>query len=677
MKQVIFIIMLLLCVASCKKKVSPESVNEPLADNIKRERAQKVIVVPDEHPTIQVAIDASERGTIIHIKPGDYKETLTLKSGVSLKGLDANEVLIHCDVIEGPVLSIEDCNSAEVSDLTLKHTGLKNRPADFKGRFPVLLLTSSQVRITQCKIQNGGGDGIVVNGGSIIIRRCSISNNKLDGICIYGNARVVLEESDCSVNGGNGIHFIVIASGNVSGNTCSQNAYNGISGENDRTTINLLKNTCEENKINGIYFGSGAKGSANSNICRANGYNGIVVTGGGTNAALEENIANNNNASGIYFGDRASGSATDNKCSENLWHGISIADDWSRPKVSKNHCFNNKGTGLYLGQSYRARVGENNIHDNGEFSTGELVHLLFKNKFSELDSIASLLRAEKRRYKNGTWQLHNFYFQLGGAWIGRTDFSKTKEWLQQWIAQQPNSITPRIVLAQAYRAFAWQKRGGGYANEVSETGWEAFKENLQKAQEILVEAEELNTQDPSLYATWLEIGRGLQKSDEEMDALFEKGIAIEKNYWPLYTARGFAITPIWGGKRGELEAFARHAVELTRQKESQILYAKIAHLMIGKSNYEPQQYKQLGFSYKMLKQSHDDLVRLYPSADDNYLLNASCFLACAYGDRENARDLFARIGTNRNKRVWRSEETLKKYKDWAFGKTENILEPYK
>ena len=42
MKQVIFIIMLLLCVACCKKKVSPESVKEPLANKIKRERAQKV-----------------------------------------------------------------------------------------------------------------------------------------------------------------------------------------------------------------------------------------------------------------------------------------------------------------------------------------------------------------------------------------------------------------------------------------------------------------------------------------------------------------------------------------------------------------------------------------------------------------------------------------------------------
>lgn len=42
MKQVIFIIVLLFCVVSCKKKASPESASEPLAYKIKRERALKV-----------------------------------------------------------------------------------------------------------------------------------------------------------------------------------------------------------------------------------------------------------------------------------------------------------------------------------------------------------------------------------------------------------------------------------------------------------------------------------------------------------------------------------------------------------------------------------------------------------------------------------------------------------
>ena len=632
--------------------------------------SEKVVVVPENYPRIQAAIDAAESGTVIHIKPGDYKETLSLKSGVSLKGLNSNGVVIHCDILEGPVLTVDDCNGMKISGLTLKHTGQGKMPADFEGRFPVLLLKSSRAAVTRCKIQNSGGNGIVVNGGNSEIRECNVSNNKLSGILIYGGAKVVLKKNNCCQNGGNGIYFIAAASDDVSENTCNENVYNGISVENDQTIINLFQNTCAINKGSGIYFSSGAKGNARGNICQANAYNGIVVTNGGTNAALEENVTTGNKVNGILFADRAAGSVIGNKCSENLWHGISVGDDWSTPKIDKNSCLNNKKCGLYLGESFRAKVSNNDIRDNGETSYGEVINLLWKNNLSELDSIASRLRTEKRRYANGNWQLSYFYEALGEGWAGRWDFSQTKDQLEKWISQKPNSITPRIALARAYKVFAWQARGNGYANEVSEKSWVVFKENLHKAERILIEAKDLNTPDPDLYVTWLVVGRGLEKSNEEMDSLFERGIAIEKNYWLLYTTRALAIAPIWGGQQGQFEAFARRAVELTRQQEGHALYAKIAHTMIGK--YEPNQYKKLDFSYELLQQSHDDLVRLYPDANDNYLLNASCFLACVFNDREKAKDFFARIGANWDKEVWRSEKVMNRYRDWAFGKIEDV-----
>ena len=117
----------------------PTLSKQPLAP------AKKVIVVPGDYPTIQAAIDAAEMNTVINVKPGDYEETLNLKSGVSIKGLDVNGVVIHCDVIKGPALKAENCNSLTISELTLKHTGLEKMPSNFEGRFPVLLLNSSKI----------------------------------------------------------------------------------------------------------------------------------------------------------------------------------------------------------------------------------------------------------------------------------------------------------------------------------------------------------------------------------------------------------------------------------------------------------------------------------------------------------------------------------------------------
>lgn len=635
--------------------------------------AKKVIVVPRDYPTIQAAINAAEMNTVIHVKPGDYKETLNLKSSVSIKGLDANGVVIHCDVIDGPVLKVDDCNSLIISDLTLKHTGIERMPADFEARFPVLLLDSSEIIVARCKIQNSGGNGIDVKGGKNTIWECNIVNNKLDGI-YYRCTQIVSGKNNCSSNGGNGIHFLMSTSGTVFDNVCSKNTRSSILTENDSNTF-LSKNTCEENKVNGIYLKAGAKGRISKNICTANGYNGISLVGSGTTAFLEQNVANDNNGCGIYFGDKASGEVKSNKCCENKHNGISVDDDWSKPYIVANDCSNNKRCGLYLGKNFNATVWANDIHNNGEISYGEAVVLLYEKKYLILDSIASRLRTEKSRYTNGNWQLPYFYQGVGDGWRGRRDFSTVRPQFEEWIKQQPDSITARIAMAKAYKMFAWEARGGGYAYEVSEKGHEDFKDNLKKAEKVLIEAEDLNIPDPELYATWLDIGMGLSKTDKEMDALFEKGITIEKYYWPLYTNRAWSITPRWGGKQGQLETFARRAVELTQQKEGQILYLKVADVLIGKIDSEPKQFKELGFSYQMLKQSIQDLIKHYPDTNDNYLLNTSCFLACAYDDKDEAKNLFVQIGSNWDKSVWVKEDIFKKYKSWVLTKTEKSPEP--
>jgi parallel beta-helix repeat protein len=635
----------------------------------------KILLVPDQYKNIQDAIDTAQKGDTINVKAGNYEESLVLKSGVSIKGYDANEVVIHCDVVDGPVVKAADCNSLEISNLTLKHTGLERMPTDFEGRFPVLLINSSEILVTRCKIQNSGGNGITVKDWGSTISECNITNSKVNGIAINGYARVTLRNNNFCQNGGRGIYFTANASGNLYGNTCNENAHSGISLNNDQANVNLYCNICANNKRQGIFFGPGAKGIAIGNLCRANTYNGISVTGNGTNPILEKNEANDNNGSGIYFSDRASGETLNNICSGNQWHGISVDDVWSNPIINANHCFNNKRCGLYLGYGFRAQVGDNDIQNNGEISYGEIAYLSGRNEFSKLGAIASQLRTQKSRFKNGNWQLSHFYETLGSSWLGVRDFSKLKDKIDKWITEEPNSITPRIALAKAYKELAWEARGGGYVNEVSEKGWKEFKENSEKAEKVLTEAEDLNVPDPELYVTWLDIGMGLGKTNEEMNSLFDKGIAIEKYYWPLYTTRAWSITPRWGGKPGQLEAFAKHAVELTKEKDGQILYLKVAHVLIGKKDSEPQQFKELGFSYKLLQQACDNYVRLYPDTNDLYMTNVRCFLACAYEDRDKAMPLFVEIGSNWDKSVWCEEDTFNKYKRWVLTKTEKPPEP--
>jgi len=631
----------------------------------------KVITVPDDYPKIQAAIDAAEKGTTVKIGPGNYEETIILKSGVNIKGLDANSIVIYCDARNGPVLKAENCNQPEISGLTLKHTGTENIPADFQGRFPVLLVNSSNLVISKCKIQKSASDGVLITDSNATINECLISDNNDYGLAAYGASTLSVSDNVFSGNGYNGLFLKGVHSAEVCRNTCSDNAHHGISVA-EKSRVNLIQNNCANNKYNGIFFGLGATGSVKDNTCRSNDYQGISVTGEGTDVLIQRNTFSDNNKNGIYFDGKASGTVVENKCSNNLFHGISIADPCCAPSINNNYCFKNKRSGLYLTMPFRATPTGNIFEDNGEICWSEICELRNADKFEQLENAASRLRKQRCRYENGSWHLDYFYEALGEGWGGLEYFPQIKSTFEDWMKKYPDSVTPRIALARAYKSIAWKARGSGYANTVSEKGWQEFEDNLEKAEKYLIEAEDLNAPDPELYALWITVGMGMNKTDEEMDALFEKGIAIEKYYWSLYTNRAWSLTPRWGGKPGQLERFARQAAELTGQQEGQILYLKAADVLIGRKDFDPQELKQLDFSYKTLIQACDDLVRIYPDTNDSYPTNIRCFLACAYGDRDKAMRLFAEIGSNRHKKVWVKEEIFNKYKDWATGKTEKV-----
>ncbi len=634
----------------------------------------KTVTVPSDFNSIQAAIDATQEGDIVSIRDGNYKETLTLKSDVSLKGRDANNVIIYCDVLDGPVLSAEYCNSLEIANLTLMHNCMSLMPANFKGRFPVLNVNSSTLHISRCKIQNSGFDGILTNNANVTINECIISDNNNYGMAAYKSSILSLSDNIFCRNGANGLFLNGIHSADVCRNTCNDNGHHGIAVA-ENSAANLTQNNCCNNKYSGIFFGLGSSGSVKNNTCRSNDYQGIAVIGSGTNVAIQNNTFTDNNYCGIYFDNLATGSINNNNCSNNNWHGISIADESATPAIHNNKCFKNKHCGLYLATSFKASASDNEYADNGDISWSEICDLRNADKFEQLETIASRLIKQKSTFLNGNWQLGNFYAALGEGWGDMKYFPQIKSTFDDWMQKYPRSVTPRIALARAYKAIAWKARGGRYANEVTEQGWKDFKDNLKQAEYILIEADDLNASDPELYAIWLTVGMGLSKTSEEMDSLFNKGIAIEKYYWPLYENRAMTLLPRWHGRPGQLETFARHAVELTNDKYGQILYLKVAESSIGLKDVEPRQFKDIYFSYEKLQQACDDYVRLYPDANDFYMTNVRCFLACAYDDKDTALRLFAQIGSAWHKKVWCNEDTFNKYKNWAITKNEKLPEP--
>jgi hypothetical protein len=83
-------------------------------------RAQtKTLVVPDQYPTIQSAIDSANNGDTVSVKKGYYPETLVVNKSISIIGEDRNHTIIDARKMGNSVIYINEANYVTVQNFTL------------------------------------------------------------------------------------------------------------------------------------------------------------------------------------------------------------------------------------------------------------------------------------------------------------------------------------------------------------------------------------------------------------------------------------------------------------------------------------------------------------------------------------------------------------------------------
>ena len=291
--------------------------------------------------------------------------------------------------------------------------------------------------------------------------------------------------------------------------------------------------------------------------------------------------------------------------------------------------------------------------------------MLAKKEFDKLDCVADVIRSGKERFPGGSWKIHIFY--LGLASPAQYPLHATGEdWetlinqLRDWVSARPESVTSHVALGSAYLQYAWQARGSGYANSVSDSGWKLFHDRTADGKRILEEASTLPTKCPEWYLAMQTVAQNESWSADQARALFEKAFRFEPGYY--YYAQMFAnyLLPKWSGDKGDTERFAGEIANRVGGDQGNFLYFRMARYMLCECDDDNPE-----LSWPRIAKGYEAMDKLYGASMED--LNWIASFAAQKGDAIVANNAMARIGDQWDPKRWKNKAEFDSWNKWAAG----------
>ena len=292
--------------------------------------------------------------------------------------------------------------------------------------------------------------------------------------------------------------------------------------------------------------------------------------------------------------------------------------------------------------------------------------LLLEGQFDQLEKEAQLARETDTRFPGDVWKIS--FFHAAVSTPPAEEKSSDAAWegllgnLKKWTKSCPGSAAARIATAETYVNYAWQARGNGYADSVSNHGWNAFEDRLASAKSALVEASKLNEKCLEWYQVMFNIALGEGWDKAQARELIDQAVAFEPRFHDFYIDYARFILPKWYGRKGEAQAFVEEVSQKVGGLEGSILYYEIATVIACQCEDFPDWMD--GLSWPKLKQGFEDFDKTYGATNLSH--NRIAYMAFSAGDKARAREAFQIVGSAWDYRVWKSAQTFESARLWAL-----------
>ena len=280
-------------------------------------------------------------------------------------------------------------------------------------------------------------------------------------------------------------------------------------------------------------------------------------------------------------------------------------------------------------------------------------------------TLLSFLR-EKKRDKDGMTPLSQAYRKLCNIQDPERSYFMKIIQLKSWLRKYSSSHFANACLGQVYIDYAWEARGPGFANTVTEEGARLFKDRLLTAKEYLEKAYSLDQSDPSVPADLIQVAIGLGLERKEMERQFQNAVLADPTDHDAYFKKLNYLEPKWYGSEEEMFSFAREAVRKAPPNSMIPMVLIAAHVKMSAYLEQDKSYFKNPNVWKEMKEAYQKTIKSFPEA--MFIHNRFAKTAYLAGDYEVAREEFKRIGDVWRKEVWGKKETFEEAKREVLAK---------
>ncbi len=126
------------------------------------------------------------------------------------------------------------------------------------------------------------------------------------------------------------------------------------------------------------------------------------------------------------------------------------------------------------------------------------------------------------------------------------------------LATVPSAKALRLIYRGTfYKEYAWEARGKGFADTVSDENAQKFHDRLEQADKALSEAWALNPEHTAIPTVMLEVVKGLGTDRQDMEKWFDRAMSLDNNNVYACGQKLDWLSARWYGSDKEVVAFGR------------------------------------------------------------------------------------------------------------------------